>query len=206
MELSYFTAAGVGESRFIERKSEFIGRIAPITCEKDAHDFIERIRREERGATHNVWVYILRDGVKRYSDDGEPAGTAGVPALEVIEREGLVNVCIVITRYFGGILLGAGGLIRAYAKGAKAAIDAGGKEERTRCYEATVRVSYGAYGGISRGLDGFRAKVMDIAYTEAVTLKVLLHHSEVERFTEWVREITLGSGEITVMELGYEVI
>ncbi len=206
MEYSYFTAAKAGEGIFTERKSEFIGRIMPVKNEEEALSFIERTRKAERDATHNVWAYVLRSGVKRYSDDGEPAGTAGVPALEVIEREGLTDVCVVVTRYFGGILLGAGGLIRAYAKGAKTAIDAGGKEERSLCYEAVVKVSYGAYGGVSRGLDKFRAKVIDTAYAEAITLRVMLHYSEVERFTAWIREITLGSGEVTATKCGYQVI
>ena len=103
---------------FVERKSRFIGHIAPVRDEAEALDFLSRIRAEHRDASHNVFAYILREnGVKRMSDDGEPQGTGGVPVLEVLEREGLTDVAVVVTRYFGGILLGAGGLVRAYSHG-----------------------------------------------------------------------------------------
>ena len=115
--MGYKTVSGESESSFAEKKSEFIGHLLHTVNEEEAIAFIERIRAENRKAKHNVYAYILRDGnTSRYSDDAEPQGTAGVPVLEVLRKEGLTDVCCVVTRYFGGILLGTGGLARAYTQ------------------------------------------------------------------------------------------
>lgn len=111
----YVTIYAPAEDEFVERKSRFIGAIAPVQTEEEAQAWIAQVRQQHRDATHNTYAYILRNGIKRYSDDGEPQGTAGVPMLDCIEKEGLVDVAVVVTRYFGGILLGAGGLVRAYS-------------------------------------------------------------------------------------------
>ena len=115
------------EAEFVEKRSRFIGRIWHTETEDEALACIKKMREQHWDATHNVYAYIIKDGPTRFSDDGEPGGTAGMPTLQVLQREGLYNVCCVVTRYFGGILLGAGGLVRAYAKGAKIAVDAAGK-------------------------------------------------------------------------------
>ena len=123
--MEYKTIARRCEARFIEKKSEFIGYLCPVQTEEQAVAFIEEIRAMHRKATHNCYAYILRENnAARHSDDGEPGGTAGVPIYEVLRKEGLTDVCCVVTRYFGGVLLGAGGLVRAYTKGAKDAVDA----------------------------------------------------------------------------------
>ena len=122
----YVTIYAPAEDEFVERKSRFIGAIAPVQTEEEAQAWIAQVRQQHRDATHNTYAYILRNGIKRYSDDGEPQGTAGVPMLDCIEKEGLVDVAVVVTRYFGGILLGAGGLTRAYSKSARDALAAAG--------------------------------------------------------------------------------
>ena len=122
----YITLNQRAQDEFVERKSRFIGTATPVSTQEEAIAFIDEMRSKYWDATHNVYAYILRDGTKRYSDDGEPQGTAGVPVLDVLQKEGLTDLCVVVTRYFGGILLGAGGLVRAYSHGAKIAVDAAG--------------------------------------------------------------------------------
>ena len=115
----YFIPAGPGEAEFTEKRSRFLGHIRHVGSEEEAKAFVNQIKKEHYDARHNCWCYLLRGGVERYSDDGEPQGTAGIPMLEVFRREGVTDMVCVVTRYFGGVLLGAGGLLRAYTKSAK---------------------------------------------------------------------------------------
>lgn len=140
---SYKTIKTENSDEFVEKKSRFIGYAKPVVTEDEAIEFIKKIRARHPDATHNVYAYKVRENnVQRYSDDGEPAGTAGIPTLDVIQKEGITDICIVVTRYFGGTLLGAGGLVRAYTKGAKIAIDAAKILERYFCFEYTVNIDY----------------------------------------------------------------
>ena len=123
----YLVPTGYGEDEFVEKKSRFIGRVWPVETEEEALAKIAEMKKQHYDATHNCWAYVLKSGAMRFSDDGEPGGTAGNPMMMVLQKENLYNVCCVVTRYFGGTLLGAGGLVRAYTKGAKIAIDAAGK-------------------------------------------------------------------------------
>ena len=123
----YLVPTEFGEDEFIEKKSRFIGRVWPADTEEEALGRIQAMKKQHYDATHNCWAYIIKDGPTRFSDDGEPGGTAGMPMVQVLQREGLYNIVCVVTRYFGGILLGAGGLVRAYTRGAKIAVDAAGK-------------------------------------------------------------------------------
>ena len=123
----YLVPTAFGEDEFIEKKSRFIGRCWPVETEEEALEKIAAMKKQHYDATHNCWAYIIKDGGMRFSDDGEPGGTAGNPMMQVLQREQIYNVVCVVTRYFGGVLLGAGGLVRAYTKGAKIAIDAAGK-------------------------------------------------------------------------------
>ena len=126
MTEAYLTPAGEGSSEYAEKKSRFLGRVFAVSSEDEARALLEAVKREHYDARHNCWCYILRGGAKRYSDDGEPQGTAGQPMLNVFEREGIENVLCVVTRYFGGILLGTGGLVRGYTAAAQdALLDAG---------------------------------------------------------------------------------
>ena len=123
----YLVPTGFGEDEFTEKKSRFIGRIWPVESEEEALAMVQQMNKQYADAAHNCWAYIIKDGPARFSDNGEPGGTAGNPMMQVLQKEQLNNVLCVVTRYFGGILLGAGGLVRAYTKAAKIAVNAAGK-------------------------------------------------------------------------------
>ena len=206
MEMEYYTIADYATDSFIERKSEFIGYIMPVKTEEEAHIFIDSIKKQHHDATHNVWAYILRgDGVeiKRFSDDGEPQGTAGLPSLEVLAKEGLTDVCVVVTRYFGGILLGAGGLVRAYSHGVKVAVDAAVRVCMAQCFPVSVRLPYHLYGSFQYGLPDYRHEARGVEYSDAVEISLLLHHTEVERFCKWIVELSGGTVEAQVGEMEF---
>lgn len=140
---SYRTVAREAREMMIERKSRFISTVRPVKTESEALELISQMRSEYYDATHNVYAYIIGDGnIMRYSDDGEPSGTAGVPVLEVLRKEGLIDVAVVVTRYFGGIMLGAGGLVRAYGSSAKLGVDAAKIVTRTLCDIVKVSCDY----------------------------------------------------------------
>ena len=141
----YLVPRGVGQAEYIEKKSRFLGGVYPVTSEQEAKEILERVRRQHYDARHNCWCYILKSGQKRYSDDGEPQGTAGQPMLNVLDREHVVDVLCVVTRYFGGILLGAGGLCRAYTKAAKDALDAAGICKMLPGLRQTVSAPYALF-------------------------------------------------------------
>ena len=122
----YYIPSGASQTEFTEKRSRFIGRVWPVDSEEQARAHIEETKKLHYDARHNCWCYLIKDGPVRYSDDGEPQGTAGQPMLNVFQREGVENVCCVVTRYFGGVLLGAGGLTRAYSQGARDVLDAAG--------------------------------------------------------------------------------
>ena len=172
--MEYKTIARRCEARFIEKKSEFIGYLCPVQTEEQAVAFIEEIRAMHRKATHNCYAYILRENnAARHSDDGEPGGTAGVPIYEVLRKEGLTDVCCVVTRYFGGVLLGAGGLVRAYTKGAKDAVDAAQIKCMAEAVKLAVTVDYGLYGRLAQVFADFDARVEDERFADNV--RIVLH-------------------------------
>lgn len=140
---NYKTIKMENHDEFVEKKSRFIGYAKPVATEDEAIEFIRKIRSKHPDATHNVYAYKVRENnIQRYSDDGEPAGTAGIPTLDVIQKEGLTDICVVVTRYFGGTLLGGGGLVRAYTKGAKIGIDAAQILEKYYCFEYSINIDY----------------------------------------------------------------
>ena len=145
MTEAYLTPAGAGSSEYVEKKSRFLGRVFAVSSEDEVRALLEAVKREHYDARHNCWCYILKSGQKRYSDDGEPQGTAGQPMLNVFEREHVVDVLCVVTRYFGGILLGAGGLCRAYTKAAKDALDAAGICKMQPWLRQTVSAPYALF-------------------------------------------------------------
>lgn len=190
----YSTVKDFAEASFIERKSEFIGYIKHVETNDEAVDFINEIRAKHRKATHNVYAYILRDGsTSRYSDDGEPQGTAGVPVLDVLQKEGLTDVCCVVTRYFGGILLGGGGLVRAYSHSAKIAVEAAERLIMCRCYPIDITVDYNLYGKISYILPEFETKLLDTVFASDVTVKLLVKSGLAEKLKEKLIDITNGN-------------
>lgn len=187
----YKTVKKRAEDRFIEKKSEFIGYISPVSNEKEALDFISEIKKMHPDATHNCHAYILQGTeIARFSDDGEPSGTAGMPMLEVIKREGLTGVCIVVTRYFGGILLGAGGLVRAYAKGAKIAIDAAGICSFVPFTEFTLECDYSDYERIKRDLDVMKVKCDNTEFGADVKLYLAIHEEAYSAYCDYVTNLT----------------
>ncbi len=175
--MEYKTIAERCEARFIEKKSEFIGYLAPVETEEQAVEFINEIRSMHRKATHNCYAYILRDNsAARHSDDGEPSGTAGVPIYEVLRKEGLTDVVCVVTRYFGGVLLGAGGLVRAYTHGAKDAVDTAKIKVMALAEQLELSVEYSLYGRLPQIFAEFDVRVISEDFADHV--KILLYVRE----------------------------
>lgn len=194
MNRDYSTINGLAEASFVEKKSEFIGYIKHVETNDEAVDFINEIRAKHRKATHNVYAYILREGcTSRYSDDGEPQGTAGVPILDVLQKEGLTDVCCVVTRYFGGIMLGGGGLVRAYSHSAKIAVNASERLIMCKCNPLNITVDYNLYGKINYILPEFEVKILDTDFSVDVTVKMLVKTDYVEKLKEKITDITNGN-------------
>ncbi|MCH5193757.1 MAG: YigZ family protein [Oscillospiraceae bacterium] len=188
----YSTINGSAEDSFIERKSKFIGYIRHVETDEEAVDFINEIRAMHRKATHNVYAYVLRqDNISRYSDDGEPQGTAGVPVLDVLMKEGLTDVCCVVTRYFGGVLLGGGGLVRAYSHSAKIALDAAERLIMCRCRPINITVDYTMYGKINYAIPEGEVKILDTVFAENVVVKLLV---KLDFADELIKKLTDVSG------------
>ena len=198
MMQEYTTILGSAQDEFVERKSRFIGYIAPVETEEEAMAFIAQIKQRNRDATHNTYAYILKNGVKRYSDDGEPQGTAGVPMLDCIEKEGLVDVAVVVTRYFGGILLGAGGLVRAYSHGAKIAVDAAQRKLMTTCTLLGMELDYSFYGKLNYILPKYVCRVEQLDFGAVVSMKVLFKQDQCEAF---IKEVTEMSAALVVPQV-----
>ena len=172
--MEYKTIESRVEARFEEKKSEFIGYLAPVSSEEEACAFIEEIRAMHRKARHNCYAYILKDGGARHSDDGEPQGTAGVPIYEVLQKEGLNGVCCVVTRYFGGILLGAGGLVRAYTKAAADAVSAAKIKVMAFAEKVEISLDYSLYGRMPKIFEEFGAKVAEENFEDNVKITVFV--------------------------------
>ena len=190
----YRTIEAPARDEFIERRSRFIGHIAPVATDEEAVAFVNAIREQHREATHNVYAYVLRqDQLTRFSDDGEPQGTAGKPVLEVVLREGLVDVAVVVTRYFGGILLGAGGLVRAYAPGAKTAIDAARVLNMQPAALVELDMGYDFYGKATYILPQYEVQVTDSRFEEGVRLQLLCKTSRLAALTHQLRELSAGT-------------
>ena len=198
----YLVPTDFGEDEFYEKKSHFIGRLWPVETEEAALEKIQQMKKQHYDATHNCWAYIIKDGAVRFSDDGEPGGTAGMPMLQVLQREGLFNCVCVVTRYFGGILLGAGGLVRAYTKGAKIAVDAAGKSMKrvwsclyVPCpytFYERVKLEVAAWGGIIRSTE----------FGAEVELEILVPEAQAQPFLD--RLIDMSAANVEGMETGKE--
>lgn len=203
MRTEYKTAAKAASASFIERKSEFIGHITPCTTEEEALSFISEIRKQHRKATHNCYAYILRDNnISRHSDDGEPGGTAGAPMLEVLNKEGLTDVCCVVTRYFGGILLGAGGLVRAYSNGVKIAVEAAGIKELRPARRFKISMEYSLYGKLAALFAEYDARVQNEDFAADVQIELCLDSRSAEVFKE--KLIDLCFGRVSIEDKGTE--
>lgn len=196
----YKTIEKFAVDRFTEKKSEFIGYAKPVETVEEAMNFVSEIKKKHWDATHNVWAYIMKDGItERCSDDGEPSGTAGVPVLDVIEKSGVVGACVVVTRYFGGILLGAGGLVRAYSHGSKIALEASNIITMALCDVLDVCVDYPFYDRLNILLNDFNSTVKNTEFTDRVSVKFTLQSKDTADFNEKLFELSNGKyhSEIT---------
>ena len=194
------TLANTVSCEMEERKSIFIGHAAPVRDEDDARRFIDEKRREFHDAKHNVYAYLLNGGaVARYSDDGEPQGTAGIPVLNVVKMSGATDLCVVVTRYFGGILLGAGGLVRAYGAAAKYAVDAAGLAVFEPYSVFRVTVSYSDYQKLTIALAKIGASEDRCDFGENVDVITAIESSRAEELSTVVSEISYGKGKITLL-------
>ena len=199
----YKTIAQPVTASFTATKSEFIGHLAPCRTEEEALAFIQEIRRQHRKATHNCYAYIIRDNnIGRHSDDGEPSGTAGAPMFEVLKKEGLTDVCCVVTRYFGGILLGAGGLVRAYTNGVKVAVDAARIKEMRMAEQLRLTLDYSLYGKIGAALSDFDVRISKEDFAAEVTLTLYIAEEKRRQFSEQLIDICCG--KINIESLGTE--
>ena len=198
----YLVPTGFGEDEFTEKKSRFIGRVWLVESEEEALEKIQEMKKKHYDATHNCWAYIIKDGAVRFSDDGEPGGTAGMPMLQVLQREGLYNIVCVVTRYFGGVLLGAGGLVRAYTKGAKIAVDAAGKSMKRVWSVLYVPCPYSFYERVKLEVEAFDGIIRKTEFTSEVELEILLAAQQVQPFMQ--RLTDMSAATIEAMETAQE--
>ena len=194
----YCIPTAPSETELTEKRSRFIGRVWPVESEEEARALIEATKKKHYDARHNCWCYRLKDGTERYSDDGEPQGTAGQPMLNVFQREAVTNVCCVVTRYFGGVLLGAGGLVRAYTQSAKDALDAAGISVVRRWVEVTVPCPYSFFERLRLEVEAVGGVLGETEYAAEVTVHALLPEGAVEAFSARVTELTAGGAACAV--------
>lgn len=198
--MEYRTVFEPAEARHTEKRSEFIGRIAHASDEKEAAAFIAQVRALERDARHNVFAYIASGGSSvRYSDDGEPQGTGGMPCLEVLKNAGLTDVVVTVTRYFGGILLGAPGLVRAYTKAAAEAVAAAKAVTMTECRLVVAGYDYSFHGRVSMLAESY-GKIDNIEFSESVKLYCFVRNEDVDSYVSAITETTYGAARVNVSE------
>jgi uncharacterized YigZ family protein len=195
MDTSYKTVKTENHDEFVEKHSRFIGYCKPVATEQEAVDFINMIKKKHWDARHNCYAYSLRDSqIRRYSDDGEPSGTAGMPILDVITKSGIVDVVVVVTRYFGGILLGTGGLVRAYSQGCKLALESAGPVTMELCSECFIRCSYNRYGKLNTVIIDNGGTVDSVDYADDVKINFHIPSEKVAALDKIFADVT--SGEI----------
>lgn len=189
----YKTVEKEASDFFIEKKSKFIGYAKPVKTQEDALEFISKIKSKHWDATHNVYAYVLRENnIQRYSDDGEPSGTAGVPVLDVMLKESLVDVCVVATRYFGGTLLGAGGLVRAYSHTSKIALEAAGIITMAQCSVMSAEVDYSFYDRLNILLSDFSAVILNTSFSDKVCVEFSVKENIVDSLNAKLIDVSNG--------------
>ncbi|MPQ23959.1 YigZ family protein [Bacillus paralicheniformis] len=194
---SYLTVAGEGTHEIVIEKSRFICHLSRVSTEEEAQNFINHIKKQHWNATHNCSAYVIgeNDQIQKANDDGEPSGTAGVPMLEVLKKRNLKDTCAVVTRYFGGIKLGAGGLIRAYGKSVSEGLNHVGVVERKLMRVMHTTVNYTWLGKLENELRESPYQIKDIHYADDVEFETYVKESEKQAFTEWITELTNGKSE-----------
>ncbi len=204
MVASYKTVKNESCDEFIVKKSRFIGYVKPVKTAEQAQEFISKIKSKHWDATHNVYAYVLRDGgVRRFSDDGEPQGTAGIPSLDVLIKEDVVDCCVVVTRYFGGIMLGAGGLVRAYSHGAKIAIDSGEVITMSLCKIVKVVTDYNFYGRLVPLICEQGGIVEDTQFTDNVEVTFRIPEELLGFFQAKLIDVSCGRFKSEVIDEKY---
>ena len=192
-EKVYITVKGYGEARFEEKRSVFIGYCEHVTSEDEALAFVKKIKEKHKDATHNCYGYVMKGGILcRYSDDGEPQGTAGKPILDMLVKSGVDDVCVVVTRYFGGTLLGTGGLVHAYSLGAKMAVEAAGIAQFENYVVLKVACSYSDYQRIGLELERYNAIIDATDYSDSVAVQFAVKKQFADEISRKISEITSG--------------
>ena len=202
MRNNYITVKGYGESEIIISKSRFLTYVERVETEEEAILFIDKIKKMHASATHNCSCYMIgeHDQIQKANDDGEPSGTAGVPMLEVLKKQGLKDTVVVVTRYFGGIKLGGGGLIRAYSKATTEGIAAAQVVERKLHYLMKIGIDYVWLGKLENEIRGSHYPLHDIQYAENVDIYVHVLKEEEQNFIDWITELTNGQAAVTQKE------
>ena len=200
----YLTLNEENHAEFTEKRSRFIGYAKPVSTAEEAVGFIEKIRSKHWDAKHNVYAYVLRESnTKRYSDDGEPQGTAGVPVLDVIEKSGVTDCVVVATRYFGGILLGGGGLVRAYSHAASIALEAAQIVSMRPFCVLKTECDYNFYGKLSSMIPEFAGSVENAEFTDKVSVSFLIPKENVSRFSSKLTDEGRGKYTFEIVEEKY---
>ena len=193
----YTTLAGEGVDEFEEKRSLFIGQAKHVTTEEEAQEFVKQKKKEYSDATHNCWAYLLKGGIiARYSDDGEPQGTACVPMLEAIRKSGVCDCVVVVTRYFGGVLLGAGGLVRAYSHGTKIALDAAKIVTYEKYIEFKLECTYSDYQRYSVVLPTFEAIIDDTDFSDRVVIRFAVKETRTASLSDKITEMSGGRDKV----------
>ena len=195
----YISIENIAFGEYTEKRSKFISGIYPISTEDEASAYLSKVKSDNFGANHNVYAYVLSDGTARFSDDGEPHGTAGKPVLEVIEGAGLKNVLVVVTRYFGGVLLGTGGLVRAYTTAAQNAVMAAIKVKMCECIVYSASVNYSMTDKVLQVIKKYNGVIFNTEYKENVEIKFNLQIDNKVQFEKSIKE--LFSGEMIAKEI-----
>ncbi|CAN7339808.1 YigZ family protein [Peribacillus frigoritolerans] len=205
MLTQYLTVAGRGDHEIVIEKSRFISHIARVETEDAAQAFIQEIKKKHKDATHNCSAYMIgeQNQIQKALDDGEPSGTAGVPILEVLKKKELKDTAVVVTRYFGGIKLGAGGLIRAYSKATSEGIITTGVVIRKLMRIISTTVDYTWLGKLENELRSSIYQIKEIQYLDQVNILVYVEETQKETYTAWITELTNGQGHITEEEMIY---
>ena len=203
--MSYITIRDYGEDRFIEKKSEFIGYAKRVENEEEAKAFVNEIKSMHKQARHNCWAYVIGEnmGIQRYSDDGEPQGTAGIPILEVMKKSDITDCAVVVTRYFGGTLLGTGGLVRAYSKAVQEGLAQSDLIEKQYGNILEIGTDYNGVGKIQYLIGENKIPVLESEYTDKVRFQVLLPMSETEHFQKLLTEATNARASQEIVDSCY---
>ncbi|MFC3041290.1 YigZ family protein [Virgibacillus xinjiangensis] len=205
MLASYYTVKLEGQDEIVIQKSRFIGYVRRVETEEDAQRFIQEIKKKHHDATHNCSAYMIgeNDQIQKANDDGEPSGTAGVPILEVLKKQGLKDTAVVVTRYFGGIKLGAGGLIRAYGSTTSQAIKTTGIVKRQLMQGYSIVVDYTSLGKVENELRNSKFILETINYLDTVEFIVYVQKGEEQEFLDWMVDLSSGQAEIEATDTKY---